>query len=187
MTQDPLRWEVLDSTYISRHQYFTARRDRCRRPDGVIVPEYYVVELPPSVCVVALTEDREAVMIRQYRHPIGESILEIPGGFIDQGEDPAVAARRELLEETGYAFEEIIELGKIAANPGLLDNYTHLFLATGGKKVQGQHLDPNEEIEVVLKPLAEVREMVARNELVQALHTVCFFYAFRYLGELAYL
>ncbi|HTJ11268.1 MAG TPA: NUDIX hydrolase [Dinghuibacter sp.] len=184
MTQDPLRWEVLDSTYISRHQYFTARRDRCRRPDGVIVPEYYVVELPPSVCVVALTEDREAVMIRQYRHPIAESILEIPGGFIDPGEDPATAARRELLEETGYAFQDIVPLGRIAANPGLLDNYTWLFLATGGKKVQGQHLDPNEEIEIILQPLDEVREMVLGNRLAQALHTVCFFYAFRYLGDL---
>ena len=182
MTQDPLRWEVLDSTYISHHQYFTARRDRCRRPDGVIVPEYFVVELPPSVCVVALTEEKDVVMIRQYRHPIDESILEIPGGFIDPGEDPAAAARRELLEETGYAFQEMIPLGKIAANPGLLNNYTYLFLATGGKKIQGQHLDPNEEIEILLKPLAEVRDMVLRNELAQALHTVCFFYAFRYLG-----
>lgn len=186
MAEDNLRWQVLDSTYISHHRYFTARRDRCLRPDGKIVPEYFVVELPPSVCVLPLTEAGEVVMIRQYRHPIGESILEIPGGFIDPGEDPSESARRELLEETGYAFDEIIHLARIAGNPGVLDNFTHLFLAKGGRKVQAQHLDANEEIEIVLVPLETLKGMLQRNELVQSLHTVCLFYALVQLGQLAY-
>lgn len=184
MAEDSMRWKVLDSTYISHHIYFTARRDRCLRPDGKIVPEYFVVELPPSVCVLPLTDAGEVVMIRQYRHPIGETILEIPGGFIDKGEDPAVSARRELLEETGYAFQEVIHLAKIAGNPGVLDNYTHLFLAKGGHKVQAQQLDANEAIEIVLVPLEELKGMLLRNELVQSLHTVCLFYALLNMGQL---
>lgn len=184
MAEKDMSWKVLDRQYLSHHVYFTARRDRCQRPDGKIVPEYFVVELPPSVCMLPVTENNEVVMIRQYRHPIGAAILEIPGGFVDNGEDPAVAAKRELLEETGYAFDEIISLGKIAANPGLLDNFTYLYLARNGRKVQDQVLDANEEIEIVLLPLETLKEMLLRKELVQSLHTVCLFYAFLEMGLL---
>lgn len=182
MAEKDLNWTVLDRKYISRHPYFTARVDRCQRPDRHIVPEYYVVELPPSVCMFPVTQEGMVLMVRQYRHPLGEAILEIPGGFVDPGEDPIVAARRELLEETGYAFEHIELLGKTAANPGLLDNFTYLFLARGGSKAQAQHLDANEEIEIVPMPLETVRSMLLKGEVVQSMHALCMFYAFRKLG-----
>ncbi len=152
-------------------------------PDGKIVEEYFVVELPTSVCALAITEDNKAVLVKQYRYAIEETILEIPGGFIDKGEDPKVAVGRELLEETGYHFPEVEYVGKIAANPGLLDNYTHLYLATGGKKIKDQELDHNEDLEVMLLPIEEVRAMLHRNEFVQALHTCCMLYAFQKLDE----
>jgi len=186
MPDNHLNWTILDSQYISHHIYFTARRDRCRRPDGQIVPEYFVVELPPSVCILPVTENSEVVMVRQYRHPLKQAILEIPGGFLDPSEDPGDAARRELLEETGYAFDKVTPLGKIAANPGLLDNFTYLYLASGGRKVQEQDLDPNEEIEIVLVPLEELVKMLRRNEIVQSMHACCLFYALLHMGHLKF-
>jgi ADP-ribose pyrophosphatase len=176
-------WKTLDVAYISRHIYFTARQDRCERPDGTIVDPYFVVELPTSVCAVALTKDGQVVLTRQYRHPIQEVILELPGGFVDEGEVPETAIGRELLEETGYRFDSYRYLGKIAANPGVLDNYTHLFLATGGEKITGQQLDANEDIEIVLLSLQEVKDRLYRNEFVQALHTTCLFYALLHLDN----
>ncbi len=178
-----MNWKTLSSQYISEHQYFTARVDKCEMPDGKIVESYYVVELPLSVCALAVTEDGKAILAKQYRHPIGETILEIPGGFIDKEEDPQKAIARELLEETGYEFSTIDYVGKVAANPGVLDNYTWLYLARGGKKISKQSLDANEEIEIILKPLEEVRKMLHQNEFAQALHVCCLSYAFQKLDS----
>ncbi len=152
-------------------------------PDGTIIPEYFVVEMPPSACAMAITENNEVVMVKQYRYPIEAVTLEIPGGFIDEGEDPQTAIARELLEETGYHFPDIRYVGKVAANPGVLNNFTYLYLATGGKKVAAQNLDHNEEIDVLLLPVEEVREKLQRNEFVQALHVCCLHYAFRELDK----
>lgn len=181
-----MAWTVLDREYLSKHIYFTARKDRCQRPDGTIVPEYFVVEMPTSVCILPITRENEVIMIRQYRHPIGQTILEIPGGFTDPLEGPADTARRELLEETGYAFDKIEHLATVASNPGVLQNFTALYLATGGRKVQGQSLDANEDIELVLVPLEEVVSMVRENKLVQSLHTCAILYALIRLGRLSF-
>jgi len=178
-----MEWKLLSSEYISRHKYFNARRDRCEMPDGKVVDPYFVVEIPPSSCALAITEDEKVLMVRQYRHPIAQTILELPGGFVDEAEDPGIAVLRELLEETGYEFPSFKYLGKVAANPGVLSGFTHLFLATGGKKVSAQHLDDNEQIEIVLVPLEQVREMLNNNEIVQSLHVSCLFYAFRELDK----
>lgn len=177
--------KTLSKEYISKHQYFTARKDAYEMPSGKKVDPYFVVELPVSACAVAVTENNEVILVEQYRHPIGETILEIPGGFIDEGEAPSAGIARELLEETGYSFDHYIELGKTVANPGVLNNYTYLFLATGGKKTAEQALDANEEIRIHFKPVAEVRQLLKENKIAQAMHALCMFYAFEYIDKTA--
>jgi ADP-ribose pyrophosphatase len=179
-----MNWKTLSSNYLSRHQYFTARKDRCEMQNGTIVPAYYVVELPECVCAMAITENNEVILIKQYRHPIEQHVLEIPGGFIDKGETAEIAITRELQEETGYEFANFYYLGKTAANPGVLNNFTNLYLVTGGKKVSEQRLDYNEDIEIQLFPLEEVRAMLKNNEIIQAMHSTCLFYGFNKLDEL---
>jgi ADP-ribose pyrophosphatase len=179
-----MNWKTLSSKYLNKHVYFTARQDRCEMPDGKFVDPYFVVELPTSVCALAVTENNEAILVEQYRHPVKETLLEIPGGFVDTGEPSDKAIARELLEETGYAFTDIHFVGRIAANPGVLDNYTDLYLALGGRKTAAQQLDHNEEIAIKLFPLEEVRRMLLRNEIKQSLHATCMFYAFNKLDSL---
>jgi ADP-ribose pyrophosphatase len=179
-----MKWKTLSSEYISQHIYFNARRDRCQRNDGIIIDPYYVVELPTSATALPITADGRIVLVKQYRHPIGEIILETPGGFIDEGEAMVVGMRRELMEETGYHFDSIEHVGRVAANPGLLDNYTELFVATGGKKISGQQLDHNEEIEIVLVTMEELLQLLLTGQIKQSLHVNCIFFALQRLGKL---
>jgi len=179
-----MQFKLLDSEYISKHAYFTARRDRYETPTGKIVDPYFVVEVPKSVCAMAITENNEVILVRQYRHPVNTELLELPGGFIDESEDPETAVRREFLEETGYEFKDAYHLGNTAANPGVLNNFTDLYLLTGGRKTSEQKLDANEEIEVRLEKLEDARSMLLNNEIKQSMHALCMFYAFEKLKEL---
>jgi 8-oxo-dGTP pyrophosphatase MutT (NUDIX family) len=180
-----LDWKLLHSEYLFRDNWLTARRDKCETPQGKIVEPYYVLEYDDWVNCVAISDDGRVVMVRQYRQGIGKTILEIPGGSMDPTDpSPEFAMRRELLEETGYSFDKLISLGAVAPNPSSSNNLTHMFLATGGKKVQEQDLDENEEIEVILMDLEDVEQLLKENKLLQSLHVTCLFYALLKLKEL---
>lgn len=178
-----MKWKTISSEYLTKHPYFTSRKDVCVTGNGKPVDAYFVVEMPSSVCALAITNDGKAIMVKQYRHPVEEVLVELPGGFIDEGETPEQGMRRELLEETGYEFSEVIEVGKIAANPGVLNNYTHLFLATGGNKIAEPDFDPHEDMEMIFVPVEEVGEMLKQNRIPQSLHAACIFYAFLNMGK----
>jgi len=178
-----MNWKTLSSEYLFKDLWFTVRKDVCEKPDGKIVSPYYVYEFPSWVSAVALTEDNKVVMVRQYRHAIGETIIEIPGGCVDDTDASfEVAVARELIEETGYEFSRYDYLGKISANPSTNNNWMHMFLATGGKKVAEQQLDHNEEIEVVLLSIDELKQLLNDNQIFQAMHVTTIMYALKRLG-----
>lgn len=179
-----LDWEKLSSKYLVRKNWATLRVDTCRMPDGTIIPDYYVLEYPEWVNAVALTDDNKVILVKQYRHAAGEAILEIPGGCMDEGESPEQAVRRELLEETGYEFEDIEFLSSLYANPSTANNKTYCFIARGGKRVAEQKLDRGEEIEIELVSPDKLKELLLNNAFGQALHTSGIFYALLKLGEL---
>lgn len=172
-----MEWKIKSSDYLHRHPpYCTLRRDVCERADGQIIPAYYVVEMAPAVITFGLTRANEVLMIEQYRHPIGARSLELPGGLVEAGEDTEAAARRETNEETGYQFSTWEYLGRVAANPGILNNFTHIFLAKGGVPQPTGNSDWQEDIQLHLVPLTQLRERVFSGRMIQSLHiTACIF------------
>jgi 8-oxo-dGTP pyrophosphatase MutT (NUDIX family) len=184
MNHNNLIWKKLSSHYIHKGPWATLRTDRCEMPSGHIVEDYYVLEYSNWVNAVAITEDNKILMVNQYRHAAEIVSLEIPGGVIDAGELPEQALRRELLEETGYLFDDFELLCTVYANPSTADNHTYCYLARGGKKVQEQALDEQEEIIVETFTIADVKQLLANNKIAQALHCTGLFYALIKLGEL---
>lgn len=181
-----MEWKVLASEYLFNEPWLTVRKDKCELPNGNVIPSFYVIEYPEWVNVFALTEEGQVVMVKQYRHGLKQTSIELPGGVVDEGEDIEAAARRELMEETGYEFSYYEYLGKICANPSTTNNFMHMYLARGGRKVGEQDLDHSEEIEVMLMSIEDVKQLVREHKIVQSLHTNCIFYALNKLGELTY-
>ncbi|MDD5368092.1 MAG: NUDIX hydrolase [Anaerolineaceae bacterium] len=182
----PAPWKVLSSHYIAQNYWISIRADRCETPGGYLVDPYFVLEYRPWVNVVALTPELQVVMVRQYRHAIGTTVLELPGGMLDpQDSSPLDAMRRELLEETGYAAESWLETGIVSPNPASHTNPAYSFLATGAFPAVQPHPDDTEEIEVVLLPLEEVIHKALASELVQSLHITALFFALDRLGRLS--
>lgn len=163
------KWKILSTEYLVRRPWLTARRDVVELPDGRVNPEYYVLEYPDWVNVIAITKDGEVVLERQYRHGLGNTCYELPCGVIEKGETPLEAARRELLEETGFAGGEWKKLMTLSPNPSTSNNLTHSFVAVGVEKVSGQHLDATEDISVSLHSQDFVRELLLNNQILQAL------------------
>lgn len=164
-----MRWKTLKTQYIIRRPWLTARRDVVQLPNGEINDEFYVLEYPDWVNVIAITADGHFVFVRQYRYALDLDSVELCAGVIETNESPEDGARRELLEETGYGGGQWQEFMTIGQNPSTCNNLTHCFIATGVTLLQEQHLDRTEDIEVVLLTREQVLEMLKSDTLKQAL------------------
>ncbi len=164
-------WEVISSEYIIRRPpWMTARQDTLRMPNGRIVPAYYVLEYPEWVNIIAITKAGEFILVRQYRHALGIVEYELCAGTMEPDEtDPMAAAKRELLEETGYAGGVWTPFTTLSANPTSMTNLNHTFIARGVEKVSGQHLDSTEDISVHLFTLAQLIDLLKSDEMKQSL------------------
>lgn len=178
------KWKRLDSKYIIERPWATLRVDKLELPNGNIKDEYYVLEYPTWVNMIGITDEQTVLFVRQYRHGAGEIMVELPAGVVEPAEDPADAARREMLEETGYAFDQIEYICELYANPATSGNLTHTYLLQGGRKIQEQELDQSEDIEVVEMSIEEAKEFLFENKIGQALHSAALFYTFKKLGLL---
>ena len=164
-----MKWKKLSSEYLIERPWLTARRDMVELPDGRVMDEYYVLEYPTWINVIAVDTDGNLVLVRQYRHALGITNFELVAGVVEEGEDPMEAAKRELLEETGYTGGKWSEIMVLSPNPSSMTNVSHSFLAEGVEKTSCQKLDETEDIEVYVFTKDEVKDMVLRGEMMQSL------------------
>lgn len=165
---DDMKWKVLSKTNIIHRPHLDAYREKVELPDGKIYDEFYRLHFSPVVCIVAETDDGRLLIERQYRHAVGQVLTEIPAGIVEPGEEPLAAARRELMEETGYGGGSWVPLSVDYAQGGVQDNKMYSFYAKGVSPHGQRHLDLTEDIHVFLIDNREVLGMLMSGEINQA-------------------
>ncbi len=158
-------WRITESKEAFDGRIFKVRRDRTVSPRTGEAHDMFVLEQPDWVNVIPLTPDEQVVMVEQWRHGSRTVELETPGGLMEEGEAPELCAKRELLEETGYAPEKVIHLGSVFPNPAIQSNRQHYVLATGCRKAADLKLDSAEDIRVRLVPLTEIPELIRTGKI----------------------
>ncbi len=162
-------WPLVRDEELLRYKVFAVHKTHRRSPRTGQDHGFFLVHTLDWVNVVALTDQEELVLVRQYRPGPDAMTLEIPGGCVDPGEDFGTAARRELREESGYVAREFIRLAGVSPNPALFNNTIETWLALGCSRAGDVQPDPGEDLEVVVLPLAEAEAMASRGELNHAL------------------
>ena len=175
MKQQVEIWKRQSSKHIADCRVFKVREDFCERDSDSAKHNFFVIECPDWVNVIALTKQKEVILIEQYRQGTEEIILEIPGGMIDKDEAPEAAARRELSEETGYESNEFVYLGKSRPNPAIQNNWMYHFLALDCEKTQETAFDEHESLLTRLAPLGEIPVLIRSEQITHSLAVAAFY------------
>src|SRR6056297_488959 len=162
-------WQIIKDTKVFETPIFNLH-EREVKPAGENQPsDFYVLDAPEWINIIALTPDREIVLVEQYRHGIDEVTLEIPGGMVDPGEKPIEAAKRELAEETGFTSDSWELIGKSSSNPAFLTNFTHLYLVENCKKTEDQQTEGTEDIDVHTMNLKDFLSLIRNGTVHHAI------------------
>ena len=167
--EPPFRWKKLREEPYASTRIFDVVRAIYQHPRRAQPQDFFVINPPDWVNVVALTTDRQLVLVRQFRYGINEFSLEIPGGIIETGEDPVVAGERELREESGFVGHNARLLGSVHPNPAMQSNRCHLVLVEEAQRSADLEWDPDEEMEILTKPVDEVYALAQSGGITHSL------------------
>lgn len=160
-------FRVLNSKVIFKGKVFDLRVDEIKYESGNSGIREVAVH-PGGAVVAALTDEKELLLVKQFRYPFQKFLLELPAGKLDLGEDPEICAARELEEETGYSAKRIVKLGQINTTPGFCTETLHIYLAA--ELTEGDHKREEGEygMEIHSYPLNEVEDMITRGDITDA-------------------
>jgi len=153
-------WPLVAEEKILETPVFTVKKSVCRSPKDGRDKGFFVLDCPEWVQVLAVTDEGEVILVRQFRQATREISLELPGGVVEKGQTPEEAGRRELREETGFEAESWRHLASFRPNPATHNNRAHLFLAEGARLTGPTEFDENEDIELVRVPLKDLPGLV---------------------------
>jgi 8-oxo-dGTP pyrophosphatase MutT (NUDIX family) len=148
-------WQTLDRRVVLQHPFLTVSMERVRLPDGRVIEDWPIVDARDFVMVLAQNEAGELLVLEGYKHGAGRVSWQVVGGYLEEGEDAAVAARRELLEEGGLCSDEWVSLGAFVVDGNRRNNTAHLFLA---KRVYDGEAIPSDDLEVARRMWVTVDE-----------------------------
>ena len=153
-------WKTISTETILSDYHATVKRNKVELPDGAIIDDFFTVTIPDAAMVCAITSDGHVLLKSEFRYACGTDVIECPAGMMEKDEEPLTAAKRELLEETGYCSDDWTYLGPTLESTSKLTNTMHLYLAKNAVKAGEQHLDPNEHLDVMKVSLEAAVEMV---------------------------
>lgn len=178
------RWKILNEEIAFNNPWYLLKRHEVLLPNGVIVKDYFTSQLPDVVLIFALTPDKKVLMVKQYRHAVQEILLELPAGTYVRGrETPIAAAKRELLEETGYQAKKLKLLGKIRDYPTKDSHVINIYLATNIIYKGSNFTEVTEDIEVVQVPMKDLAKMIAEGKVKVSGSISGIFLALNYLNS----
>lgn len=163
------RWQVLEDKKVCKTTIFSVHQLKLQPEKKKEAADFFLLKAPEWTNVIALTPENQIVLVEQYRAGIHAPSLEIPGGVVDPGEEPLHAAKRELLEETGFRSTHWKKIGKTSSNPAIFTNYIHVYLAEKCEKIQDQQPDSNEDIRVHQMSVDEFLNLVKNGTVHHAI------------------
>ncbi len=176
-------WRVLNRRKLVESPWVTMYEEDCVNDRGVRISPFYLEERPDFAMIVAFDDEGRLLVEDQYRHGIKRVLTEIPAGMIESSEEADIAARRELLEETGYEASEWRFLFKLAVNANDSDRHAHIFMATGLRKVGEQKLDATEHLVYRFMERSEWEPMLRAGAFEQAFTTAALYRAMEILDH----
>jgi 8-oxo-dGTP pyrophosphatase MutT (NUDIX family) len=164
-------WRTIASTTVLKDRWIDLRADTCVTAAGATIAPYYLLQPSDWVHVLAIDEADRAIMVRLYRHGLGDFSLELPGGAQDAADDsPEVAARRELLEETGYVCGPMVHACSLSPNTASHTNRVHFLVARGARVSQLPVREAGETMQTELVPVTALRGLATGGAIMSALH-----------------
>lgn len=161
-------WKVLESkdVFIAKQDRFRVSVQRIKLPGGKIIDDYYRIQMPESAIVVARTDKNKIVMCRQYRHGFSRVSTVLPAGMCDPGEKPIQTAKRELLEETGYASEKWKNLGMLISHINYGCSKVNFFFADNAEQIKKPESGDLEEGEIILMTEKEIINAMKKKDII---------------------
>lgn len=175
------KWQTVSEESAENHYIFNLKRVKRTSPRTGRTSDFVTLQSGDWCNILPITPEGNVVFVHQYRHGSDAVTMEIPAGMVDPHEtDPLEAAKRELLEETGYASENVVKIGVVEPNPAFMNNFCHLYLALGALRIKEPELGANEDIQIEEVPLAQIDDLIMSGKVTHSLVIANLYFFNRY-------
>lgn len=158
------KWQLVSQKTVFKNPHLEILEEECLRGAQKLSP-YYTVKKPDAAVICAITKDNNILLIKQYRHPVRSIDIELPAGYLVEGENPEQGVKRELLEETGYSVSDLKKIGEAFSSAGLNSNKVHFYIGLNAIKTAAQKLDEHEDIEVLEVNITSALQMLDQGKI----------------------